>query len=118
MTQTVQTSSGQTSTGQTFLEPTPVEPVPTGRAGADGAWRGFRGQGWRDTIDPRLFLQQNYTPYDGDAGFLTGPTARGTALGAKLAVIFPQERERGVYDVDPHTPASITAHAPGYIDRD
>jgi formate C-acetyltransferase len=118
MTQTVQTSSGQTSTGQTFLEPTPVEPVPTGRAGADDAWRGFRGQGWRETIDPRLFLQENYTPYDGDAGFLTGPTARTTALWAKLSAMFPQERERGVYDVDPHTPASITAHAPGYIDRD
>lgn len=32
--------------------------------------------------------------------------------------MFKQERDRGVYDVDPHTPALITAHGPGYIDRE
>lgn len=32
--------------------------------------------------------------------------------------MFPRERERGVYDVGARTPASITAHAPGWIDRD
>lgn len=47
-----------------------------------------------------------------------GATGRTTALWARLTAMFPQERERGVYDVDVHTPASITAHAPGYIDRD
>jgi formate C-acetyltransferase len=86
--------------------------------GIENPWRGFRGQVWRDTIDPRQFLQDNYMPYEGDASFLTGPTARTTALWARLTAMFPRERERGVYDVDPHTPASITAHGPGYIDRD
>ena len=32
--------------------------------------------------------------------------------------MFPEEREKGIYDVDPHTPAGITAHAPGYISAD
>ena len=32
--------------------------------------------------------------------------------------MFPAEREKGVYDIDATTPATITAHAPGYIDRD
>lgn len=32
--------------------------------------------------------------------------------------MFIEERLRGIYDVDVMTPASITAHAPGYIDRD
>lgn len=81
-------------------------------------WRGFRGDRWRESIDSRMFLQANYTPYEGDDSFLTGATERTTTLWARLTAMFPQERQRGVYDVDPHTPASITAHAPGYIDRD
>jgi formate C-acetyltransferase len=89
------------------LDPDPADP-----------WRGFRGSGWRDAIDTRLFLQQNYTPYEGDAEFLVGPTERTKKIWATLTAMFPQERERGVYDVDATTPSSITAHAPGYIDRD
>lgn len=82
------------------------------------AWRGFRGEGWRESIDSRAFLQANYTPYEGDASFLTAATERTTTLWGRLTAMFPQERERGVYDVDAHTPASITAHRAGYIDRD
>jgi len=80
-------------------------------------WRGFRGSDWQDSISPRHFLQTNYTSYVGDAAFLAGPTERTNSIWAKLTAMFPQERERGVYDVDTHTPAGITAHAPGYIDR-
>ncbi len=95
-----------------------TQTVPTPGATSPGsAWRGFVGQSWRDIVDPRGFLQDNYIPYEGDATFLSGPTARTTALWARLTAMFPRERERGVYDVDPHTPAGITAHAPGYIDR-
>jgi formate C-acetyltransferase len=81
-------------------------------------WRGFSGQSWRDTINPRQFLQDNYTPYEGDSSFLAGASDRTSALWAEMTALFPRERERGVYDVDPHTPASIIAHAPGYINRD
>ncbi|MBS0641236.1 MAG: formate acetyltransferase, partial [Proteobacteria bacterium] len=82
------------------------------------AWRGFSGTQWRDQIDVRDFIQANYTPYDGDAAFLAGPTVRTTALWAKLADLLKQERARGVLDVSADTPSSITAHKPGYIDRD
>lgn len=95
------------------LEPTDLT---TGTAG--DPWRGFRGDGWRGSPDVRLFLQENYTPYHGDAAFLAGATERTTKLWAQLTAMFPRERERGVYDVDPDTPAAINAHAPGYIDRD
>ena len=81
-------------------------------------WRGFHGSEWRVRIDTRLFLQQNYTPYEGDSAFLAGPTERTTGLWAALTELFPTERERGVLDVDSTTPSSITAHGPGYIDRD
>lgn len=86
--------------------------------GASIAWRGFTSGPWQDGIDVRDFIQRNYTPYEGDDTFLAGPTERTTGIWNTLSAMFPEEREKGVYDVDPHTPAAITAHAPGYIDRD
>ncbi|MHA7133142.1 formate C-acetyltransferase [Oerskovia turbata] len=82
------------------------------------AWAGFTAGPWQDTVDVRDFIQRNYTPYEGDDSFLAGPTERTTGIWAKLSEMFPAEREKGIYDVDPHTPAGITAHAPGYIDKD
>jgi formate C-acetyltransferase len=82
------------------------------------AWRSFVAGPWQDAVDVRDFIQRNYTPYTGDADFLAGPTERTTGIWARLLEMFPVERERGVYDVDATTPSSITAHAPGYIDRD
>ncbi|OIJ67602.1 formate C-acetyltransferase [Streptomyces mangrovisoli] len=84
----------------------------------DGAWKGFRGGLWRDSIDVRDFVQQNYTPYEGDDAFLAGPTERTTKVWNKLLAMFPTEIERGVHDVDVSTPSRIDAFAPGYIDRD
>ncbi|WP_448072108.1 formate C-acetyltransferase [Georgenia yuyongxinii] len=86
-------------------------------AGTD-AWEGFTPGPWCSAIDVRDFIQSNYTPYTGDAGFLAGPTERTTGIWNTLMTMFPAEREKGVYDVDPKTPAGITAHAPGYIDQD
>ncbi|UNX53371.1 formate C-acetyltransferase [Georgenia sp. TF02-10] len=87
-------------------------------AGGTDAWRGFAPGAWTSAIDVRDFIQRNYTPYTGDASFLAGPTARTTHVWDVLSGMFPAEREKGVYDVDPHTPAGITAHGPGYIDKD
>ena len=81
------------------------------------AWRGFTTGEWCDTIDVRGFIQANYTPYEGDADFLADATERTTAVWDKLTAMFPEEREKGVYDIDWQTPASITSHAPGYIDK-
>ncbi|GAA0269330.1 formate C-acetyltransferase [Streptomyces polychromogenes] len=83
-----------------------------------GAWDGFKGGLWRDAIDVRDFIQRNYTPYEGDGSFLAGPTERTTAVWKSLTDKFPQEREKGVYDIAYDIPSTITAHAPGYIDRD
>src|SRR5690625_2529711 len=82
------------------------------------AWRTFTPGPWQDTIDVRDFLVTNYTPYVGDSDFLVGPTQRTSAIWQQLCEMFPQEREKGVYDVDASTPSSITSHAPGYIDKD
>ncbi|KOV37313.1 formate acetyltransferase [Streptomyces sp. XY431] len=82
------------------------------------AWEGFRGEAWRDAIDVRDFIQHNYTPYEGDAGFLTGPTGRTTEVWRRITDRFPEERAKGVYDVAHDIPSTITAHAPGWIDRE
>lgn len=80
------------------------------------AWRGFHGTAWRSAVDVRAFIQANYIPYEGDEGFLTGPTDRTSALWGTVSALFPEERRRGIYDVDTVTPSSITAHRPGSID--
>ncbi|WP_045748454.1 formate C-acetyltransferase [Actinoplanes rectilineatus] len=82
------------------------------------AWRGFTGTTWRTGIDVAGFIRDNVRPYDGDATFLAGPTERTSRVWGQLTAMFPAERENGIYDVDATTPSTITAHAPGYIDRD
>ncbi|MFF3419270.1 formate C-acetyltransferase [Streptomyces sp. NPDC002698] len=82
------------------------------------AWDGFRGGLWRDEINVRDFIQQNYTPYEGDNSFLAGPTERTTAVWKKITDLFPEERAKGVLDVSYDVPSTITAHPPGFIDQD
>ena len=84
---------------------------------ADGPWTGFSQGGWQDRIDVRDFIQTNYTPYEGDGAFLEDATERTNALWARVLELFQSEHEKGVLDVDASTPSSLTAFAPGYIDR-
>ncbi|MFJ9442420.1 pyruvate formate lyase family protein [Kitasatospora sp. NPDC101235] len=88
------------------------------RSRTTSAWDGFQGGLWRDAIDVRDFIQRNYTPYEGDAAFLVGPTERTAAVWRRITDLFPKERARGVYDIAYDIPSGITAHAPGYIDRE
>src|SRR5216110_1902830 len=81
------------------------------------AWRGFKPGLWQRDINVRWFLQQNYTPYDGEASFLALATERTKRILKKLEDLFVEERKKSVLDVS-QIPSSITAHAPGYIDRD
>jgi len=81
------------------------------------AWKGFAPGLWQKDIDVRDFIQQNYTPYYEDESFLAPATSRTTKLWKKLSTLFIEERKKGVLDIS-QIPTSITAHAPGYIDRD
>ncbi len=79
----------------------------------------FNKGNWKKHIDVRDFIVRNYMPYDDDDGFLTPPTARTMALWDKLKVFMQAERDNGgVLDIDTHTIATITSHAPGYIDKE
>jgi len=79
-------------------------------------WQGLKTGLWQKRIDVRDFIQQNYEPYEGDDSFLAGATARTTNLWNRLNELFVEERKKGVLDIS-LIPSSITAHDPGYIDR-
>lgn len=80
-------------------------------------WRGFQSGLWQTEINVRDFIQQNYEPYEGDESSLQPATLRTTKIWDHLNKLFVEERRKGVLDVS-QVPSSITAHAPGYIDRD
>jgi formate C-acetyltransferase len=84
--------------------------------GTESPWQGFRGGLWQKEINVRAFIQLNYTAYDGDDGFLAPATARTKKIWDTLTKLFVEERKKGVLDVS-QIPSSITAHAPGYIDK-
>ncbi len=82
-------------------------------------WHGFKGSKWRDDINTRDFILNNYTPYDGDESFLEGPTDATNKLWGKLQELQKEERAKGgVLDMDTHVVTGLTAHKPGYIDED
>jgi formate C-acetyltransferase len=80
-------------------------------------WQGFNGGFWQTEIHVRDFIQQNYEPYEGDESFLAPATERTTKIWDRLNRLFVEERKKGVLDIS-QIPSSITAHAPGYIDRE
>jgi formate C-acetyltransferase len=84
---------------------------------ASSPWQGFKTGLWEKELNVRDFIQQNYEPYEGDESFLAPATDRTRNLWARLNELFVEERKKGVLDVS-QVPGSITAHAPGYIDRE
>jgi formate C-acetyltransferase len=106
-----ETAMAKAATKET--KPAPKETKPDWMA---TAWKGFRTGLWQKEINVRDFIQQNYTPYDGDESFLASATARTEAIWDRLNELFIQERKKGVLDVS-QVPSSITAHGPGYIDK-
>ena len=83
------------------------------------AWKGFESGPWTEGINVRDFIQRNYTPYDGDSSFLSGPTEKTKRVWDTLEKKYLSvEREQRVYDVDTHTPTDIDAFPAGYISED
>ena len=83
------------------------------------AWEGFAKGNWCDEIDVRDFIQLNYTPYEGDASFLAGPTEKTLRVWNTLEEKYlSEERKVRILDIDTDTPADIDAFKPGYICED
>ena len=81
-------------------------------------WEGFAGRNWRESVDVRAFVQDNYTMYDGDESFLVGPTEATNKLWGKLQELQKEERAKGgVLDMETEVVSGLTAYGPGYIDE-
>lgn len=82
-------------------------------------WKGFTTGEWAKEVNVRDFIQKNYTPYDGDASFLAGPTQATTDLWNQVLDLQKQERAAGgVLDMDTKVVQTITSHGAGYLDKD
>ncbi len=82
-------------------------------------WQGFSGRKWKEGVDVRDFIQNNYKPYDGDESFLAGPTEATDKLWGKLQELQKEERKKGgVLDMETEVVSSITAYGPAYISDD
>ncbi|MEG0770831.1 MAG: formate C-acetyltransferase [Clostridia bacterium] len=83
------------------------------------AYRNFKGNLWKEEINVRDFILENYKEYNGDDSFLESATAKTTGLNTKLSSLLDLEREfGGVLDIDTTTVSSLTNYAPGYLDKD
>ena len=81
-------------------------------------WDGFEGRLWKEEINVRQFIQENYTPYDGDESFLADPTDATNKLWDALQKLQKEERAKGgVLDMETEVVTGITAYGPGYIDE-
>ena len=83
-------------------------------------WEDFEKGDWQQEINVRDFIQRNYTPYEGDESFLTGPTEKTKKLWDKVLELYKKEHaaEGGVLDIDTKTISTVSAHDAGYIDKD
>lgn len=82
-------------------------------------WQGFKGSKWKDEVDVRDFIQNNYKPYNGDESFLEGPKESTNTLWAELQKLQKEERAKGgVLDMETEVVSSLTAYGPGYLDKD
>lgn len=82
------------------------------------AWRNFKGETWKNTIDVRDFIMSNVTPYTGDESFLTESTDKTKKVWSILEEKMKVELDKGIYDVDTKTVSGIDAYEPGYISKD
>lgn len=82
------------------------------------AWSGFNSGNWQAEVDVRGFIQSNFTPFEGESDFLTGPTEATTRLWDSVMEGIKQENaNKAPVDFDTDNPSTITSHPAGYIDR-
>lgn len=81
-------------------------------------WRGFHGTKWQEEVNVRDFIQNNYTPYDGDESFLEDASESTNLLWGELQKLQKEERAKGgVLDMETEVVSSLTSYGPGYINE-
>ena len=82
-------------------------------------WEGFEGRIWKEEVNVRDFIQNNYKPYDGDESFLAEPTEATNKLWGELQKLQKEERAKGgVLDMETEIVSSLTSYGPGYISNE
>ena len=83
-------------------------------------WNNFKSGDWKHEINVRDFIQQNYTPYEGDSNFLASTTEKTKKLWNEVLELYKKEKESegGVLDIDTKTVSSVSAHDAGYINKE
>ena len=82
------------------------------------AYDGFKGQLWKDEINVRDFIQENYTPYEGGDEFLAGKSEKTTKLFAIVEDLINKEIRESYRNADTSRFSSIDGFDAGYVDKD
>ena len=81
-------------------------------------WKNFTSGSWQEEVNVRDFIQKNYTPYEGDASFLTNATEKTNKLWNEVLDLYKKEREAGgVLAISNDIASTISSHDAGYIDK-
>ena len=78
--------------------------------------RNFNEGNWNNAIDVSDFIKRNYTPYEGDASFLSGTTPRTDRVKKRVEeLIIAETKKGGVLDIDTERVSSLLTYEPGYV---
>ena len=81
------------------------------------AWKGFKGEKWKNEIDVADFILENYKEYKGDDSFLCGISPKTKKVWAKCEKLLAKEAKVGMLDVETKAISGINSFKPGYIDK-
>lgn len=78
----------------------------------------FKGTKWKENIDVRDFIQENYTPYTGDDSFLEGPSEKTKLVWGKANELIEEEIKTKKIPVNTTKFSSIAGFKPAYLDKE
>ena len=81
------------------------------------AWKGFKGDNWKNNIEVEDFIVNNYKEYRGDDSFLCGISKKTKKVWDKCEKLLAKEAKVGLLDVETDVVSGINTFKPGYIDR-
>lgn len=83
-------------------------------------WENFKAGDWQHEINVRDFIQNNYTPYEGNSSFLVPATEKTKKLWNEVLELYKKEKEAegNVLDIDTTTVSTVSAHNAGYINKE
>src|SRR5574344_312591 len=78
-------------------------------------WKNFKGDTWKNEINVKDFIVNNYDKYDGNESFLAGVSNKTSKVWSKCEELLKKELGCHVLDIDTDHMSGINAFKPGYI---